>query len=79
MGEVKRVYPESKSGLINYIEENFHNIDQFVVTFLLKDGTTMSVYDSYSYLEALGMTEILRDCIHEDSHNERFIPKRKGE
>jgi hypothetical protein len=77
MGDVKRIYPESKTGLINYIEENFHDIDQYVVTFSLKDGTTMTVYDAYTYMEALGMAEITRDCINEDSHNGCFTPKQR--
>ena len=77
MSEVKRIYPESKTGLINYIEENFHNIEQFVVTFSLKDGTTMSVYDSFSYLEAVGLASIQLDCIHESAHNETFLSKKR--
>lgn len=77
MEKVKRIYPESKTGLINYIEENFHEIEQFVVTFSLKDGTTMSVYDSYSYLEAVGLAGIQIDCIHDAAHNETFISKKK--
>lgn len=79
MGKVKRIYPESKTGLINYIEENFHEIEQFVVTFSLKDGTTMSVYDSFSYLEAVGLAGIQLDCIHDAAHNETFISKKKVE
>lgn len=75
MKSVERIYPESKTGLINWIEENFHDIDQFVATFLMKDKTSFTVYDSYSYLESLGMTEIQRDCIHEDAHNDRFVKK----
>jgi hypothetical protein len=78
MDKVKRIYPESKTGLINYIEENFHEIDQFVVTFSLKDGTTMSVYDSFSYLEAVGLAGIQLDCIHDAAHNETFISKKEG-
>lgn len=78
MADVKRIYPESKTGLINWIEENFHDIDQFVVTFLMKDRTSFTVYDTYSYLEALGITEIQRDCIHEDAHNDSFVCKERG-
>ncbi|OAB46637.1 hypothetical protein PBAT_11050 [Paenibacillus antarcticus] len=74
---MKRIYPESKTGLINYIEENFHSIDQFVITLLMKDGTSLTVYDTYTYLEALGLTEIQRDCIHEDAHNDCFICKKR--
>jgi hypothetical protein len=77
MDKVKRIYPESKTGLINYIKENFHEIEQFVVTFSLKDGTTMSVYDSFSYLEAVGLAGIQLDCIHDAAHNETFTRKER--
>lgn len=77
MEKVKRIYPESKTGLINWMEENFHNIDQFVATFSLKDGTTMSVYDSFSYLEAVGLAGIQLDCIHDAAHNETFVSKKR--
>jgi hypothetical protein len=73
--KVKRIYPESKTGVINWIEENFHEIDQFVATFSLKDGTTMSVYDSFSYLEAIGLAGIQLDCIHHAAHNDEFTSK----
>ena len=79
MSGVKRVYPESKTGLINWIEEHFHEIEQFVVTFSLNDGTTMSIYDSFSYLEAVGLAGIQLDCIHHEAHNETFISKKKPE
>lgn len=75
MSKIKRIYPESKTGVINWIEENFHDIDQFVMTFALKDGTTMSVYDSFSYLEAVGLAGIQLDCIHDAVHNETFTSK----
>lgn len=75
MTDVKRIYPESKTGLINYIEEHFHEIEQFVVTFSLNDGTTMSVYDSFSYLEAVGLAGIQLDCIHHAAHNDEFTSK----
>lgn len=74
---VKRIYPESKTGLINWIENNFHDIDEFVVAFQMKDGTAMFVYDTYSYRNALGMIEIARDSCHNLAHNDEFIPKEK--
>lgn len=76
---VKRIYPESKTGLINYIEEHFHDIEQFVITFSLNDGTTMSVYDSFSYLEAVGLAGIQLDCIHSAAHDETFLAKKRVE
>lgn len=77
MGNVKRIYPESKSGLINWVEQNFHEIDQFAATFVMKDGTTMTVYDVYSYLEAVGMAGILMDTIHTLAYEGQFTPKER--
>lgn len=78
MGNVKRIYPDSRSGLINWVEQNFHDIDQFVVTFSMKDGTTMTVYDTYSYVEAVGLAGLTTDTIHAASHDGTFTPKIKG-
>lgn len=78
MGSVVRAHPESRTGLIKWMEDNFHSIDQFVATFSLSDGTTMTIYDAYSYLEALGLTEIQSDCMHVDAHDGTFIPKRRN-
>lgn len=78
MGELKRIGTDSKTGLIKWIEDHYHDIDQFVLTFLMKDKSSFTTYDCYSYLEALGLTEIQRDCIHEDAHNDRFICKERG-
>jgi hypothetical protein len=54
MDNVTRIFPNNASRLAHWIEENFKEIDQFVATFTMKDGTTMTVYDVYSYVEALG-------------------------
>lgn len=75
MTDVKRIYPESKSALINWIEENFHDIDSFVVTFHMKDKTTMTVYEIESYFEALALVEITRDIIHTLSHEDALVTK----
>jgi hypothetical protein len=75
-GEVKRIYPESKTGLINWIEENFHDIDEFVVMFQMKDNTTMFVYDSYSYRNTLGMLEMAKDSVHQLAREDQFITKK---
>jgi hypothetical protein len=77
MNNVKRIYPESKTGLIQWVEENFHDIDEFVVMFQMKDDTTMFVYDTYSYRNAVGMIEMAKDTCHELSKNNEFIPKSK--
>lgn len=76
-GEVKRIYPESKTGLINWIEENFHDIDEFIIQFQMKDNTSMMVYDAHSYRNVLGMLEMAKDSINELSHNGEFTPKER--
>lgn len=77
MNKVRRICPESKTGLIKWIEDNFHNIDQYSAIFSLKDGTTMSTYDCFSYLEAVGLAGIALDNIHDLAHNEEFISKKR--
>ena len=77
MTEVKRIYPESKTGLINWIEENFHDIDEFVIQFQMKDNTSMFVYDTHSYRNALGMLEMAKGTCHELAINDEFKPKEK--
>lgn len=77
MSKVVRVFPGSVNGLINWMEQNFHDIDQFAVTFTLKNGTTMTVYDAYSYLEAVGMAAITLETIHALSHEGEFVPKER--
>lgn len=75
--KVVRIYPESKTGLINWIENNFHEIDQFIATFVLSDGTTMTVYDCFSYLEATGMASIQVENIHQEAEAGTFNPKKR--
>lgn len=72
---VTRIFPEAKTGLINWIEENFHDIDTFVATFSLKDGTTMTVYDCYSFIEAMGIVSISQSTLNNLAYDEEFIPK----
>ncbi|MEO3947631.1 hypothetical protein [Gorillibacterium sp. CAU 1737] len=75
--EVKRIYPESKSGLINWIEENFHEIDEFIAVFELKDGTQMMAYDTFTYRGALGSLEMAKESLHQLALNDEFIPKER--
>jgi len=77
MNNIKRIFPGPVNGLINWMEENFDSIDEFIVTFHLKDGTTMTVYDVYSYFNALAITEISKDTIHKLSHDNELILKTK--
>lgn len=74
---VKRIFPGPTNRLINWMEENFHDIDEFVATFRMKDGTTMTVYDAYTYFNACGMASISSDTIHYLSHNDEFVCKER--
>ncbi|WP_332286645.1 hypothetical protein [Bacillus velezensis] len=76
MSKVKRVFPGPTNGLINWMGQNFHEIDGFVATFNMKDGTTMTVYDAESYLQAVGLVEIGKDTIHQLAHDDEFSPKK---
>lgn len=75
--KVKRIFPGAVNGLINWMEENFHNIDEFVVTFKMKDDTTMTVYDVYSYYNALAINSVSEDSIRKLSWNDELILKTK--
>ena len=79
MSKIDRIFPGSTNRLINWMEENFHDIAQFVATFKSKDGTTMTVYDTYSYLEAVGLSGITLDTIHKLSHDGEFVKKERDE
>ena len=74
---VARIFPGPVNGLINWMEQNFHDIDQFVVTFAMKDGSTMTVYDVFSYLDALGISAISTDCIQKMAADDQFVTKER--
>lgn len=78
MCEVKRLYPGSVNGVINWMEQNFHDIDEFVIQFQMKDGTSFFTYDTYSFRNALGMLEMAKGTCHELSINDEFIPKQRS-
>lgn len=77
MDKVKRIYPESKTGLINWIEENFHDIDEFMFVAELKDGTSMNVYDFYTYRGAVGTAEMAKETLKELAVSGEFVPKER--
>lgn len=76
---IKRLFPESVTGTIKWMEDNFHDIDGFVATFQLKDGKTMTIYDTYSYVQALGLASVSDDAIRQMSYDGNFITKKKPE
>ena len=77
MNQIKRIYPGGINGLINWMEENFHDIDSFVVTFKLKDKTSMTVHHTDSYYEALAIAMLNLDTIQK--LGEDFTPSKAGE
>ncbi|WEZ69940.1 hypothetical protein [Bacillus altitudinis] len=75
MGKVERVFPGAVNGLINWIEQNFHEIDSYVTTFKMKDGTLKTIYLNESYPEAIGMTEIAKESLHQTAKDDAFVTK----
>jgi len=75
-GKVQRICPDAITGLIKWMEYNFHDIDMFVVTFLLKDGTSMTVHHTSSYFEALGIAAYTTDVIQQLGACGEFVPSK---
>ncbi|KLV15366.1 hypothetical protein [Bacillus altitudinis] len=75
MGGVKRVFPEAVNCLSNWIEQNFHEIDSYVTTFKMKDGTLKTIYLNESYLEAIGMVEIAKESLLQSAKDDEFVTK----
>lgn len=78
MKKVTRIFPGANNGLINWIEKNCHDINGFVATFNLKDGTTMTIYDTYSQVQAFGLLGVAEQVIHELIYEDEFILKTVG-
>lgn len=74
---VIRMYPGALNGLINWLEQNFHEIDEFVAHFELKDGTCLSVYDTYTVRNALGMLSMAQSSVYALANEGEFISKSK--
>jgi hypothetical protein len=74
--KVGRIYPEAITGTINWMEDNFHEIDSFVVTFKLKDKTSMTIHHTESYFEALAIAMLNLDTIQKMGDD--FTPSKGG-
>lgn len=74
--KVVRIYPEAITGTIKWMEDNFHDIDSFVVTFMLKDGTSVTIHHTSSYFEALGIAAYTTDTIQRLEAEDEFIPSK---
>ncbi|KIN27913.1 hypothetical protein B4070_2826 [Bacillus subtilis] len=42
----------------------------------MKDGTTMTIHDTETYVQAVGLAEIGKDTIHQLAHDDEFIPRK---
>jgi len=78
VAEIKRIYPEARTGLINWMEQNFQEIDQFVASFKMEDGQMYTFYDTYSFLEAMGLTAIAHADINRLGEQGKFVKKERG-
>lgn len=77
MSNIKRLYPESKTSLIKWIEDNFHEINEFMFVAELKDGTSMNIYDFFTYRGAIGTVEMSKQTLYHAVENNEFIPKKR--
>lgn len=74
---VKRIYPEGKTALINWIEENFHEIDSFVATFTMKNEEVATIHHCNSWIEAMGITTVSHNAISVIGNTGDFRAKKK--
>jgi hypothetical protein len=79
VSSVSRIYPEAKTALIDWVEKNFHEIDSYIATFTLKDGTTMIIHDCHSVMEAFGIIGLTEASLTHDANEGIFIAKPKGD
>lgn len=79
MADVRRIYPESKTALINWIEQNFHEIDSYVAAFRTTDGKVFIIHDVHSEVEALGMLESTKFIMAMSAHEGTLVVRNKGD
>jgi hypothetical protein len=71
---VKRIYPEAKTALIKWIEDNFNDIDNYLFICNVKsDGSTMTVYDCDTFMSAAALAAIQEHTLHTLAENDDFI------
>lgn len=61
MVDIQRIYPEAKTALINWIEQNFHEIDAYVFVCTMVDGAHQTIHHVDSRVQALGILEAAKD------------------
>lgn len=78
MSKVTRIYPGAVNELIQFLEENFHEIDGFIATFHLANGEIVTTYEAGSYLEAAGLVAITQDTIDTLARDGEFVARGRG-
>jgi len=76
MSNIIKFIPKKIHNLIKWLKTNSENIDQFIVTISLKNGSTFTIYDCYTYVEAMGLLELSKDSINMLAHDNEFICKK---
>jgi hypothetical protein len=77
MSNIKRICPDNKTALIKWIEDNFHNIDQFVFVARMSNSVTTTIYDCFTYYDSVAMTGIAQNVMHELEYDDAFICKER--
>ncbi len=75
MSNVKRIAPDSKTAMIKFIEDNFHDIDSFVMTFSMKSGSIETYYDVEDYRDAAALAGITNNNIHYEANEGHLITR----
>ena len=73
--KVKRLSVEAKSQLIEWMEENFHDIDSFIYIANMKDNTTLFVHHCDDVIEAFGLLGLGTSTVNRLADNGDFEGK----
>lgn len=77
---VKRLYPEGKTALIKWIEDNFEDIGDYLFICTVKhDNSTMTIYDCDSFFNAAALAAMQEHTIHTLAENDNFICRPESE
>lgn len=77
MSKVKRIYPGPVNALINFIEEHFHDIDEYVIIIKTKSGDPMAymIYDTYTPISARGLISTALETMNDTIREDEFVAK----
>lgn len=77
--KIINLYNDSKLALIEWIDENHDSIDEYIATFTLKDGATLTIYDINTYFNGCAINSIQSETIHHLAHEDMLILKERNE